>query len=29
MVEIAGQVLVKLEAMSDEKFAEVTLEAAE
>lgn len=29
MVELAGQVLGKLEAMSDEEFAEVTLEAAE
>ncbi len=29
MVELAGQVLEKLEAMSDEEFAEVALEAAE
>ena len=29
MVELAGQVLGKLEAMSDEEFAEVVLEAAE
>ena len=29
MVELAGQVLEKLEAMSDEEFAEVVLEAAE
>ena len=29
MVELARQVLGKLEAMSDEEFAEVTLEAAE
>ncbi len=29
MVGLAGQVLEKLEAMSDEEFAQVTLEAAE
>jgi len=29
MVELAGQVLEKLEAMSDEEFAQVTLEEAE
>ena len=29
MVELAGQVLGKLEAMSDEEFAQVALEAAE
>ncbi len=29
MVELAGQVLEKLEAMSDEEFAQVALEAAE
>ena len=29
MVELAGQVLGKLEAMSDAEFAEVALEAAE
>ena len=29
MVELAGQVLGKLEAMSDEEFAEIELEAAE
>lgn len=29
MLELAGQVLGKLEAMSDEDFAEVALEAAE
>lgn len=29
MVEIAGQVLGKLETMSDEEFAEIGLEAAE
>ena len=29
MVELSKQVLEKLEAMSDEEFAEVTLEAAE
>ena len=29
MVELAKQVLAKLEAMSDEEFAEVVLEAAE
>lgn len=29
MAELAGQVLGKLEAMSDEEFAEVALEAAE
>ncbi len=29
MVELAEQVLEKLEAMSDEEFAQVTLEAAE
>lgn len=29
MVELAGQVLGKLETMSDEEFAEVALEAAE
>ena len=29
MVELAEQVLGKLEAMSDEEFAEVALEAAE
>lgn len=29
MVELAGQVLDKLEAMSDEEFAQVALEAAE
>lgn len=29
MVELSGQVLEKLEAMSDEEFAEVALEAAE
>lgn len=29
MVELAGQVLEKLEVMSDEEFAQVTLEAAE
>lgn len=29
MVELAGQVLEKLEAMSDAEFAEVALEAAE
>ena len=29
MVELTGQVLRKLEAMSDEEFAEVALEAAE
>lgn len=29
MVELAGQVLKKLEAMSDEEFAEIALEAAE
>ena len=29
MVELAGQVLEKLEAMSDEEFADVVLEAAE
>lgn len=29
MVELARQVLGKLEAMSDEEFAEVALEAAE
>jgi hypothetical protein len=29
MVELAGQVLGKLETMSDAEFAEVTLEAAE
>lgn len=29
MVELAGQVLGKLETMSDEEFAEIELEAAE
>lgn len=29
MVELAGQVLGKLEIMSDEEFAEIELEAAE
>lgn len=29
MVELAGQVLEKLEATSDEEFAQVALEAAE
>ena len=29
MVELAGQVLGKLEAMSDEEFAQVALDAAE
>ena len=29
MVELAGQVLGKLETMSDEEFAEIGLEAAE
>ncbi len=29
MVELAGQVLEKLETMSDEEFAQVALEAAE
>lgn len=29
MVELSGQVLEKLEDMSDEEFAEVALEAAE
>ena len=29
MLELAGQVLGKLEAMSDEEFAEIELEAAE
>ena len=29
MVELAGQVLGKLETMSDEEFAEVALDAAE
>ena len=29
MVELAGQVLGKLENMSDEEFAEIELEAAE
>ena len=29
MVELAGQVLEKLEVMSDEEFAQVALEAAE
>ena len=29
MVELAGQVLGKLEAMSDEEFAQVALEAAD
>ena len=29
MVELAGQVLGKLEAMSNEEFAQVALEAAE
>lgn len=29
MVELAGQVFGKLEAMSDEEFAQVALEAAE
>ncbi len=29
MVELAGQVLEKLEAMRDEEFAQVALEAAE
>ena len=29
MVELSGQVLEKLEAISDEEFAEVALEAAE
>ena len=29
MVELSGQVLEKLEAMSDEEFAEVAMEAAE
>ena len=29
MVELSGQVLEKLEVMSDEEFAEVALEAAE
>ena len=29
MVELAGQVTGKLEAMSDEEFAQVALEAAE
>ena len=29
MVELAGQVIGKLEAMSDAEFAEVALEAAE
>ena len=29
MVELAGQVLGKLEAMSDEEFAQVILDAAE
>ena len=29
MVELSKQVIEKLEAMSDEEFAEVTLEAAE
>lgn len=29
MMELAGQVLEKLEAISDEEFAQVTLEAAE
>ena len=29
MVELSKQVLEKLEAMSDEEFAEVALEAAE
>ena len=29
MVELSGQVLEKMEAISDEEFAEVALEAAE
>ena len=29
MVELSGQLLEKLEAMSDEEFAEVALEVAE